>query len=129
MAAHRAPANIDAELKVEVSAMRYDGPMDSGIRRQQNYAFEHKILLLERENAELRMALKTEWLINHDERCTNMKDCESFTNGLGKCHYPRPPILSTPTPPLDGAASVSAAPSTPPASAPCAALASERPDA
>jgi len=37
-------------------------------------------------------ALRCEWEMNHDERCTNMRDCASF-GGAKRCHHPRPDAL------------------------------------
>ena len=37
----------------------------------------------------LRAALEEQWLIAHDEHCTNLRNCASF-GGSKPCHHPRP---------------------------------------
>lgn len=37
----------------------------------------------------LRDALEEQWLIAHDEHCTNMRNCTSF-GGAKECRHPRP---------------------------------------
>ena len=40
----------------------------------------------------LEKALLEEWEVSHEERCTNMANCESF-GGDVKCYYPKPEAL------------------------------------
>lgn len=46
-------------------------------------------LSLRAEVLRLRDALEAQWLIAHDEYCTNMRDCTSF-GGMKECQHPRP---------------------------------------
>jgi hypothetical protein len=43
--------------------------------------------------ARLKKELESQWLQNHDERCTNMEDCASFGHPEKPCQEPRPAIL------------------------------------
>lgn len=44
---------------------------------------------LRQEVERLRAALEGQWLVAHDDHCTNMRDCASF-EGTKECRHPRP---------------------------------------
>ena len=43
---------------------------------------------------ELKKELKTEWLLNHDERCANLHTCSTFQKSKQPCCHKPPKIIA-----------------------------------
>lgn len=78
---------MDEDLMPAADAMRYADLRAAG--KMIGGDVDAVCLSLRAEVLRLRAALEEQWLIAHDEHCTNLRDCASF-GGSKPCHHPRP---------------------------------------
>lgn len=63
----------------------------------------HDLALLTEQQSEaavetvkdLLITLEMEWRVNHDDRCSNVGNCSTFTPGARTCCLPRPDVLQS----------------------------------
>lgn len=78
--------DTDNDLMPVAEAMRYADLWAAG--KMIGGDIDGVCLSLRAEVLRLRAALEEQWLIVHDEHCTNRRDCTSF-GGMRQCQHPR----------------------------------------
>lgn len=79
---------MDSQTAIRVAGLWASGKMIGYDETEVLQSLLAEINQLQVENEDLRRIAREQWLIAHDEHCTNMRDCSSFSSDGKECQHP-----------------------------------------